>query len=107
MMLVSGFRGCIGLDCWFVCVALGQRLWRSLVVESMLLALVVENGLFKVGVVGIGAVGWQGVRWRGMVYVGRIVGCWWTGGCGLAAGGRAGAQAGGEALRARTGRQKV
>ena len=29
---------------------------------------------------GIGAGGWQVVRWRGMVYVGLIVGSWWSGG---------------------------
>ena len=52
MMLVSGFRGFIGLDCWFMCVALGQRLWRSLVVESMLLSLVVDDGLFKLALWG-------------------------------------------------------
>ena len=27
--------------------------------------------------------GWAVVRWRGMVYVGLIVGCWWSGGVGL------------------------
>ena len=32
---------------------------------------------------GIGAGGWPVVRWRGMVCVGRIVGCWWSGGFGL------------------------
>ena len=52
MMLVSGFRGCIGLGCWFVCVALGQRLWRSLMVESVLSSLVVDNGLFKLALWG-------------------------------------------------------
>ena len=49
MMLVSGLRRFIGLGCWFVCVALGQRLWRSLVVESMLLSLVVDDGLLGFG----------------------------------------------------------
>ena len=48
MMLVSGFRG----GCWFVCVALGQRLWRSLMVESVLSSLVVDNGLFKLALWG-------------------------------------------------------
>ena len=52
MMLVSGFRGFIGLGCWFVCVALGQRLWRSLMVESVLLSLVVDDGLFKLALWG-------------------------------------------------------
>ena len=52
MMLVSGFRGCIGLGCWFVCVALGRRLWRSLVVESVLLSLGVDGGLFKLALWG-------------------------------------------------------
>ena len=52
MMLVSGFRGFISLDCWFVCVALGQRLWRSLMVKSVLLSLVVDDGLFKLALWG-------------------------------------------------------
>ena len=38
--------------CWFVCVALGQWLWRSLVVESMLLSLVVDDGLFMLALWG-------------------------------------------------------
>ena len=52
MMLVGGFRGFIGLGCWFVSVALGQRLWRSLMVESVLLSLVVDDGLFKLALWG-------------------------------------------------------
>ena len=66
MMLVSGFRGCIGLGCWFVCVALGQRLWRSLVVESVLLSLGVDGGLFKLALWGSVLVGgrvFDGVGW--------------------------------------------
>ena len=66
MMLVSGFRGCIGLGCWFVCVALGQRLWRSLVVESVLLSLGVDGGLFKLALWGSVLVGgrvFDGVEW--------------------------------------------
>ena len=47
MMLVSGFRWFVGLDCWFVFVGLGWRLWRSLLVESVLLSLVDDDGLFK------------------------------------------------------------
>ena len=72
MMLVDGFRGFVGLGCWFVCVALGRRLWRSLMVEGLLLSLLVDGGLFKL----IGVDGWAVLRWRGMVYAGLIVGCW-------------------------------
>ena len=50
--MVRGFRGFIGLGCWFVCVALGQRLWRSLMVESVLLSSVVDDGLFKLALWG-------------------------------------------------------
>ena len=66
MMLVDGFRGCIGLGCWFVCVALGQRLWRSLMMESVLLSLVVDDGLFKLALWGSVLVGgrlFDGVGW--------------------------------------------
>ena len=44
MMLVDGFRGFVGLGCWFVCVALGRR---SLMVEGLLLSLLVDGELFK------------------------------------------------------------
>ena len=44
MMLVDGFRGFVGLGCWFVCVALGRR---SLMVEGLLLSLLVDGGRFK------------------------------------------------------------
>ena len=47
MMLVDGFRWFVGLGCMVVCVAVGWRLWRSLMVEGMLLSLVVDGGLFK------------------------------------------------------------
>ena len=47
MMLFDGFRGFVGLGCWFMCVAIGQRLWRSLMVEGLLLSLLVDGGLFK------------------------------------------------------------
>ena len=47
MMLVSGFRWCVGLCCWFVCVGLGWRFWRSLMLKGMLLSLVVDGGLFR------------------------------------------------------------
>ena len=52
MMLVSGCRWFVGLGCWFVCVALGQRLWRSLMVKGMLLSLVVDDGLFRLALWG-------------------------------------------------------
>ena len=35
MMLVDGFRWFVGLGCWFVCVSVGQRLWRSLMAEGL------------------------------------------------------------------------
>ena len=35
-----------------MCVALGQRLWRSLMVESVFLSLVVDDGLFKLALWG-------------------------------------------------------
>ena len=63
MMLVDGFRGCIGLGCWFVCVALGQRLWRSLMVESVLLSLVVDDGLFRLAL-------WESVLVDGRLFDG-------------------------------------
>ena len=47
MMLVDGFRWFVSLGCRVVCVAVGWRLWRSLMVEGMLLSLVVDDGLFK------------------------------------------------------------
>ena len=47
MMLVDGFRWFVGLGCWFMCVSVGQRLWRSLMVEGLLLSLLVDGGLFK------------------------------------------------------------
>ena len=70
MMLVDGFRGCIGLGCWFMCVALGQRLWRSLMVEGMLLPLVVDDGLFRLALWGSVLVDgrlFDGVGWRMLV----------------------------------------
>ena len=51
MMLVDGFRWSAGLGCWFVCVALRQRLWRSLM-ESVLLSLVIDGGLFGLTLLG-------------------------------------------------------
>ena len=77
MMLVSGFRGFIGLGCWFVCVALGQRLWRSLMVESVLLSLVVDDGLFKLALWGSVLVDgrvFDGVGWCMLVSL-WVVGC--------------------------------
>ena len=47
MMLFGGFRGFVGLGWWFMCVAIGQRLWRSLMVEGLLLSLLIDGGLFK------------------------------------------------------------
>ena len=52
MMLFDGFRGFVGLGCWFMCVAIGQRLWRSLMVEGLLLSLLVDGGLFKLVLFG-------------------------------------------------------
>ena len=52
MMLVSGFRWFVGLDCWFVCVELGWRWWRSLMLEGVLLSLVVDGGLFRLTLLG-------------------------------------------------------
>ena len=49
-----------------MCVALGQRLWRSLVVESMLLSLVVDDGLFRLafwGSVLVDGRSFDGVGW--------------------------------------------
>ena len=66
MMLDSGCHWFVGLGCWFVCVALGQRLWRSLMVESVLLSLVVVDGLFKLALWGSVLVGgrlFDGVGW--------------------------------------------
>ena len=60
MMLVDGFRWFVGLGCWFVCVSVGQRLWRSLMVEGLLLSLVVDVGLFKA------------VLWRSLLVDGRL-----------------------------------
>ena len=66
MMLVDGFRWFVGLGCWFVCVSVGQRLWRSLVVEGLLLLLLVAGGLFKLVLCGSVLVDGRlggGVRW--------------------------------------------
>ena len=60
MMLVDGFRWFVGLGGWFVCVSVGQRLWRSLMVEGLLLSLVVDVGLFKVAL------------WRSLLVDGRL-----------------------------------
>ena len=77
MMLVSGFRWFVGLGCWFVCVALGQRLWRSLMVESVLLYLVVDDGLIKLAL-------WGSVLVDGRVFDGvgwcMLVSLWVVGG---------------------------
>ena len=56
MMLVDGFRWFVGLGYWLVCVSVGQRLWRSLMVEDLLLSLVVDVGLFKVAL-------WRSLSW--------------------------------------------
>ena len=48
MMLVDGFYWFAGLGWWFVCVAVGQRLWRSVMVEGLWCSLVFGVGLFKV-----------------------------------------------------------
>ena len=44
-----------------MCVAVGWRLWRSLMVESMLLSLVVDDGLFKLAL-------WKLVMVEGMLF---------------------------------------
>ena len=36
MMLVDGFRWFVVLGCMVVCVAVGWRLWKSVIVEGML-----------------------------------------------------------------------
>ena len=61
MMLVDGFRWFVGLGCRFVCVAVGRRLWRSLMVFGMLLSLVVDDGLFKLAL-------WRSVVATGMLF---------------------------------------
>ena len=60
MMLVDGFRWFVGWGCWFVCVSVGQRWWRSLMEEGLLLSLVVDVGLFKVAL------------WRSLLLDGRL-----------------------------------
>ena len=60
MMLVDGFRWFVGLGCRVVCVAVGRRLWRSLMVLGMLLSLVVDDGLFKLAL------------WRSVLVDGRV-----------------------------------
>ena len=68
MMLVDGFRWFVGLGCRVMCVAVGWRLWRSLMVEGMLLSLVADDGLFKLAL------------WRSVVVDGRVfVGVGWHG----------------------------
>ena len=79
MMLVCGFRWFVGLDCWFVCVGLGWRLWRSLMLEGVLLSLVVEGGLFSLtlGSVQVDGGLFDGVEWCMLValwVVGGLVG---------------------------------
>ena len=60
MMLVDGFRWFVGLGCWVVCASVGQRLWRSLMVEGLLWSLVVDVELFKVAL------------WRSLLVDGRL-----------------------------------
>ena len=60
MMLVDGFRWFVGFGCRVVCVAVGWRLWRSLMVEGVLLSLVVDGGLFKLTL-------WRSVMVGGML----------------------------------------
>ena len=60
MMLVNGFRGFVGLGCWFVCVALGRWLWRSLMVEGLLLSLLVDGGRFELACGSVVMDGWFG-----------------------------------------------
>jgi hypothetical protein len=61
MMLVDGFRWFVGLGCMVVCVAVGWRLWRPLMVEGMLLSLVVGDGLFKLAL-------WRSVMVKYMLF---------------------------------------
>ena len=62
MMLVDGFRWFVGLGCRVVCVAVGWRLGRSLMVEGMLfLLVVVDDGLFKLAL-------WRSVMVEGMLF---------------------------------------
>ena len=61
MMLVDGVRRFVGIGCRVVCVAVGWRLWRSLMVEGMLfLLVVVDDGLFKLAL------------WRSVLVDGRL-----------------------------------
>ena len=61
MMLVDGFCWFVGLGGRDVCVAVGWRLWRSLMVEFMLLLVVVDDGLFKLAL-------WRTVIVEGMLF---------------------------------------
>ena len=80
MILVCGFRWFVGLDCWFVCVGLGWRLWRSLMLEGVLLSLVVDGGLFMLTLLGSVQVDgglFDGVGWWMLValwVIGGLVG---------------------------------
>ena len=61
MILVDGFRWFVGLGCRVVYVAVGWRLWRSLMVEGMFLSLVVDDGLFNLAL-------WRSVMVEGMLF---------------------------------------
>ena len=61
MMLVDGFRWFVGLGCRIECVAVDWRLWRSLMVEGMLLSLVVDGGLLKLAL-------WRSVMVEGILF---------------------------------------
>ena len=66
MMLVRGFPWVYWFRLLVRVRSIGQRLWRSLVVESVLLSLGVDGGMFKLAVWGSVLVGgrvFDGVGW--------------------------------------------
>ena len=79
MMLVRGFPWVYWFRLLVRVRSIGQRLWRSLVVESVLLSLGVDGGLFKLAL-------WRSVLVDGRVFDGvgwcswshcRLLVIWW------------------------------
>ena len=60
MMMVGGFHWFDGVSCRVVCLAVRWQLWRSLMVESVFLSLVVDDGLFLLAL------------WRSVLVDGRL-----------------------------------